>query len=144
MGESEHNLRTVFASAQAFASSDTGKAATAVVFLDEVDVLCPRRDDGGAASSRLVAQLLTLLDGVAPLRRKQATHGGRVVVIAATNRPNALDAALRRPGRLDKEVSAHSVTGTFAERNGPLHCHPQPAHALLCRYESAHRTPQLA
>lgn len=108
MGESEHNLRTVFASAQAFASSDTGKAATAVVFLDEVDVLCPRRDDGGAASSRLVAQLLTLLDGVAPLRRKQATHGGRVVVIAATNRPNALDAALRRPGRLDKEVSAHS------------------------------------
>ncbi|PNH06397.1 Cell division control protein 48 B, partial [Tetrabaena socialis] len=122
-GESERRLRGVFAAAQA--DADAGR--TSVVFLDEVDALCPRRDGGRAHDSRVVAQLLTLLDGAASSRDTgpapppstsygtppdAATLGGgggggrrgHLVVVGATNRPNALDPAVRRPGRLDREV----------------------------------------
>jgi transitional endoplasmic reticulum ATPase len=58
--------------------------------------LCPRRSDVGAHESRVVAQLLTLMDGL--------ESRGHVIVIAATNRPNVLDPALRRPGRFDREI----------------------------------------
>jgi SpoVK/Ycf46/Vps4 family AAA+-type ATPase len=117
LGESERRLREVFEAAAA----DAAAGRLVIVFLDEVDALCPRRGGGGQHEARVVAQLLTLLDGAAALETSAAapTAGssnaastaagsvppGRVVVVAATNRPNALDPALRRPGRLDREVA---------------------------------------
>nr|XP_035926711.1 spermatogenesis-associated protein 5-like protein 1 isoform X3 [Halichoerus grypus] len=91
-GETEENVRKVFERARELASR-----RPTLLFLDEVDALCPRR--GGphrAAESRVVAQVLTLLDGISGDRE--------VVVVASTNRPDALDPALRRPGRFDREV----------------------------------------
>jgi len=74
-----------------------GQAAPSIIFIDEIDSIAPKRGQvTGEAEKRLVAQLLTLLDGIEP---RQNT-----VVIAATNRPEALDEALRRPGRLDREI----------------------------------------
>ena len=88
-GESERRLREIFEQA--------AKSAPSIVFIDEVDSIAPKRGQvSGEAEKRLVAQLLTLLDGIEP---RQNT-----VVIAATNRPEALDEALRRPGRLDREI----------------------------------------
>lgn len=92
-GETEENVRQVFERARELASR-----RPTLLFLDEVDALCPRR--GGphrAAESRVVAQVLTLLDGISGDRE--------VVVVASTNRPDALDPALRRPGRFDREVN---------------------------------------
>lgn len=95
-GETESKLRDVFAEARA--------KSPCIVVLDEVDALCPRREDGpgGEVEKRVVAQLLTILDGV----EDENTEGGkdRVVVVATTNRPNAIDPALRRPGRFDREI----------------------------------------
>ncbi|XP_008583330.1 PREDICTED: spermatogenesis-associated protein 5-like protein 1 isoform X2 [Galeopterus variegatus] len=91
-GETEENVRRVFERAQELASR-----GPSLLFLDEVDALCPRR--GGphrVPESRVVAQVLTLLDGISGDRE--------VVVVGATNRPDALDPALRRPGRFDREV----------------------------------------
>lgn len=89
-GGTERALRKVFAQAR--------QSAPSVIIIDEIDALAPRRDGESAdVEKRVVASLLTLLDG---LSRDDA----RVVIIAATNRPNALDPALRRPGRLDKEI----------------------------------------
>lgn len=88
-GESEERLRGVFDEAK--------KRAPCIVMLDEVDALCPRRDgDGGEVEKRVVATLLTLMDGM--------SGGEGVFVIAATNRPNSIDPALRRPGRFDREI----------------------------------------
>lgn len=87
VGESERSVRQVFERARA--------SAPCIVFFDEIDALCPKRsDDSNGHSSRLVNQLLTELDGMD--ERKN------VFVIAATNRPDILDPALLRPGRLDK------------------------------------------
>ncbi|KAJ2716842.1 AAA+-type ATPase [Coemansia spiralis] len=88
-GESEARLRAIFEEARAQSPS--------IVFIDELDALCPRRGDG-EAGARVVATLLTLLDGAGQ------RAGDRVVVIGATNRPDAIDPALRRPGRLDREI----------------------------------------
>ncbi|GBF97186.1 hypothetical protein Rsub_10047 [Raphidocelis subcapitata] len=116
VGESERRLRDAFASA----ASEAAEGGLAVVFLDEADALCPRRRAGGGGGggqheARVVAQLLTLLDGAdagggggggaSGGASGGAAPRGRVVVVAATNRPNALDPALRRPGRLDREVA---------------------------------------
>nr|KAF6487608.1 spermatogenesis associated 5 like 1 [Rousettus aegyptiacus] len=101
-GETEENVRRVFQRAQELASR-----SPTLLFLDEVDVLCPRR--GGphqAPESRVVAQVLTLLDGIGGDRE--------VVVVGSTNRPDALDPALRRPGRFDREVVIG--TPTFKQR----------------------------
>ncbi|MFT4055355.1 MAG: CDC48 family AAA ATPase [Novosphingobium sp.] len=88
-GESEKHLREVF--------EEATKAAPAIVFIDEIDSIAPKRDSvHGEAEKRLVAQLLTLMDGI--------DSRAHVVVIAATNRPDALDEALRRPGRFDREI----------------------------------------
>jgi transitional endoplasmic reticulum ATPase len=88
-GESEKRLREVFEKA--------AEAAPSIVFIDEIDAIAPKRSQvTGEAEKRLVAQLLTLLDGIEPRQN--------LVVIAATNRPEALDEALRRPGRLDREI----------------------------------------
>ncbi len=88
-GESEKRLREVF--------EEAGKNSPAIIFIDEIDSIAPKRDQvHGEAEKRLVAQLLTLMDGL---------HArSNVVVIAATNRPDAIDEALRRPGRFDREI----------------------------------------
>lgn len=89
-GETEERLRGVF--------EEASKRSPCVVVLDEVDALCPRRDgDGGEVEKRVVATLLTLMDGV-------GQGDERVFVIGATNRPNSVDPALRRPGRFDREI----------------------------------------
>ncbi|MEO9492749.1 MAG: AAA family ATPase, partial [Marinomonas sp.] len=88
-GESEKRLREVFEAAT--------KAAPAIVFIDEIDSIAPKRDKvPGEAEKRLVAQLLTLMDGL--------EARSNLVIIAATNRPDAIDEALRRPGRFDREI----------------------------------------
>ncbi|GMF40899.1 unnamed protein product [Phytophthora fragariaefolia] len=100
-GDAEQALRATFETAVVHARS--ARHTASVIFIDELDALCPKREaSGGGASSahsRIVAQLLTLLDGV---------EGGisreNVVVIAATNLPNSIDPALRRPGRFDREI----------------------------------------
>ncbi|XP_016141220.1 ATPase family gene 2 protein homolog B isoform X1 [Sinocyclocheilus grahami] len=91
-GESEENLRRVFDQVQ-----EAGEEGPCVLLIDEIDSLCPRRtESSGAPENRLVAQLLTLMDGI-------GNHEG-FVIIGATNQPDALDPALRRPGRFDREV----------------------------------------
>ena len=88
-GESEKKLREVFEAAT--------KSAPSIVFIDEIDSIAPKRDQvQGETEKRLVAQLLTLMDGL-----EARTN---LVVIAATNRPDAIDEALRRPGRFDREI----------------------------------------
>ncbi|WP_324829154.1 CDC48 family AAA ATPase [Qipengyuania zhejiangensis] len=88
-GESEKRLREVF--------EEATKSAPAIVFIDEIDSIAPKRDRvPGEAEKRLVAQLLTLMDGL--------ESRANLVVIAATNRPEAIDEALRRPGRFDREI----------------------------------------
>ncbi|HXG81473.1 MAG TPA: AAA family ATPase, partial [Sphingomicrobium sp.] len=88
-GESEKKLRDLFEQA--------AKAAPSIIFIDELDSIAPKRGQvSGEAEKRLVAQLLTLMDGLEPRQN--------LVVIAATNRPEALDEALRRPGRFDREI----------------------------------------
>jgi len=88
-GESEKKLRELFEQAS--------QNAPSIIFIDEIDSIAPKRGQvSGEAEKRLVAQLLTLLDGIEPRQN--------LVVIAATNRPEALDEALRRPGRFDREI----------------------------------------
>jgi transitional endoplasmic reticulum ATPase len=89
-GESEEKLRSIFEKAQS--------NAPAIIFLDEIDAIAPRREKTeGEVEKRIVAQLLALMDGL--------ESRGQVVVIGATNIPNSLDPALRRPGRFDREIS---------------------------------------
>jgi len=88
-GESEKRLREIF--------EEASKSAPSIIFIDEIDSIAPKRSQvTGEAEKRLVAQLLTLMDGLEPRQN--------LVVIAATNRPEALDEALRRPGRFDREI----------------------------------------
>ncbi|KAJ1941824.1 hypothetical protein FBU59_003385 [Linderina macrospora] len=94
LGDSERRLREKFA--QALRTLQANRPA--IVFIDEIDSIAPHRQQtAGGMESRVVAQLLTLMDGL--------KGRGRVVVIGATNRPNSLDPALRRPGRFDREIS---------------------------------------
>ena len=96
-GESEKRLRDVF--------EEAAKNAPSIVFIDEIDSIAPKRGQvSGEAEKRLVAQLLTLMDGL--------EARANIVVIAATNRPDAIDEALRRPGRFDREI----VVGVPDER----------------------------
>ena len=96
-GQSEGQLREVFEQAS--------KSAPSIVFIDEIDSIAPKRGQvSGEAEKRLVAQLLTLMDGL--------EARANLVVIAATNRPEAIDEALRRPGRFDREI----VVGVPDER----------------------------
>lgn len=90
LGETESKLRDIFNEAKKYQPS--------IIFIDEIDSIAPNRanDDSGEVESRVVATLLTLMDGT--------SSSGRIAVIAATNRPNSVDPALRRPGRFDQEV----------------------------------------
>jgi transitional endoplasmic reticulum ATPase len=88
-GESESRLREIFKVAK--------EKAPSIIFIDEIDSIAPKREEvTGEVERRVVSQLLSLMDGM--------EARGKVVVIAATNRPNALDSALRRPGRFDREI----------------------------------------
>lgn len=88
-GESEERMRSIFEEAK--------KNAPSVIFIDEIDSIAPKRDEvSGEVEKRVVSQLLTLMDGL--------NSRGKVVVIAATNRPDSIDGALRRPGRFDREM----------------------------------------
>lgn len=91
-GETEARLRQIFAEATLRHPS--------IIFIDELDALCPKREGAqNEVEKRVVASLLTLMDGIG-----SEGSEGRVLVLGATNRPHALDAALRRPGRFDKEI----------------------------------------
>ncbi|MEM5766176.1 MAG: CDC48 family AAA ATPase [Candidatus Aenigmatarchaeota archaeon] len=99
-GESEQNLRKIFEEAE--------KNAPSIIFIDEIDAIAPKREETtGEVERRVTSQLLTLMDG---LKKR-----GKVVVIAATNRPNAIDPALRRGGRFDREIEL-----PVPDRNGRL------------------------
>ena len=101
-GESEGRLRGVFEDAKAH--------APAIIFIDEIDAIAPKREEMGGEKQverRVVAQLLSLLDGL--------ESRGQVIVIGATNIPNAIDPALRRPGRFDREISI-----PIPDKNGRL------------------------
>ncbi len=88
-GESEGKLREIFTQAE--------ENAPSIIFIDEIDSIAPKRDEvSGEVEKRIVSQLLTLMDGM--------KSRGKVVVIAATNRPDSIDPALRRPGRFDREI----------------------------------------
>lgn len=94
-GESEKQLREIFDEAE--------KNSPAIIFIDEIDSIAPNRDNvSGEAERRIVSQLLTLMDGL--------KGRGNVVVIAATNRQNSIDPALRRPGRFDREIAINPPT----------------------------------
>ncbi|MBI1938983.1 MAG: CDC48 family AAA ATPase [Ignavibacteriales bacterium] len=101
-GESEERLRRVFEDAQ--------RHAPAIIFIDEIDAIAPKREDMGGEKQverRVVAQLLSLLDGL--------ESRGQIIVIGATNIPNTIDPALRRPGRFDREISI-----PIPDKNGRL------------------------
>ena len=101
-GESEARLRSLFEDAQAH--------APAIIFIDEIDAIAPKREEMGGEKQverRVVAQLLSLLDGL--------ESRGQVIVIGATNIPNTIDPALRRPGRFDREISI-----PIPDKNGRL------------------------
>ena len=88
-GESEERIREIFKQAE--------ENSPSIVFIDEIDSIAPKRDEvSGEVEKRIVSQLLTLMDGM--------KSRGKVVVIAATNRPDSIDPALRRPGRFDREI----------------------------------------
>ena len=88
-GESEERIREIFNQAE--------ENSPSIVFIDEIDSIAPKRDEvSGEVEKRIVSQLLTLMDGM--------KSRGKVVVIAATNRPDSIDPALRRPGRFDREI----------------------------------------
>jgi AAA family ATPase len=125
-GETETNLRKIFQEAKA--------ASPSIIVIDEVDALAPNREEGGEVERRVVAMLLTLMDGLEDKDDEEDEEGDeegeegerkekevpRVVVIAATNRPNAIDPALRRPGRFDKEfeIGALSFSSTGSASRG--------------------------
>ena len=94
-GETESKLRDVFREAR--------EKSPCIVILDEVDAIAPHREEGagGEVEKRVVATLLTILDGIDPGGEQMQD---RVVIIGTTNRPNAIDPALRRPGRFDCEI----------------------------------------
>jgi transitional endoplasmic reticulum ATPase len=90
VGESEQHLRKIF--------EEAARQAPSILFLDELDAIAPRRENvTGEVEKRVVAQLLALMDGLAKRQH--------VIVLGATNLPNALDPALRRPGRFDREIA---------------------------------------
>ena len=88
-GASEEKIREIFEEAE--------KNSPAIIFIDEIDSIAPKRDEvTGEVEKRIVSQMLTLMDGM--------KNRGKVVVIAATNRIDSIDPALRRPGRFDREI----------------------------------------
>ena len=112
VGESEEKLRELF--------KEANEKAPSIIFMDEIDAIAPKREEAtNEVERRMVSQLLTLLDGM--------SSRGQVIVLAATNRPDAVDPALRRPGRFDREIeigipdrSARKEIMQIHTRNMPL------------------------
>lgn len=110
-GQSEERLRELFTEAE--------KNSPSVLFIDELDSIAPKRDEvQGEVERRVVAQLLTLMDGL--------TARGNVVVIAATNREEAIDPALRRPGRFDREIEIGVPTAAGRQEILQIHTRGMP------------------
>jgi len=110
-GQSEERLREIF--------TDAEKNAPSVIFIDELDSIAPKRDEvQGEVERRVVAQLLTLMDGLATR--------GNVIVIAATNREDAIDPALRRPGRFDREIEIGVPTADGRQEIMLIHTRGMP------------------
>ncbi len=110
-GETESKLREIFQKAK--------ESAPSIIFIDEIDAIAPKREETfGDVEKRVVAQLLALMDGM--------SDRGNVVVLGATNRPDSLDPALRRPGRFDREIEIgiHNVDGRFEILK--IHTHEMP------------------
>uniref|UniRef100_A0A674BBH4 AFG2 AAA ATPase homolog A n=1 Tax=Salmo trutta TaxID=8032 RepID=A0A674BBH4_SALTR len=99
-GETEARLRQIF--------TEASQRQPAIIFIDELDALCPKREGAqNEVEKRVVASLLTLMDGIG-----SEGHSGQLLVLGATNRPHALDPALRRPGRFDKELEVGVPSAT--------------------------------
>ena len=124
-GESEAALRSIF--------DEATKEAPAIIFLDEIDAIAPKREEvHGEVEKRVVAQLLALMDGL--------EQRGQVVVIGATNIPNVLDPALRRPGRFDREVAIPIPKVTARHSILEIHSRKMPLHRDVDLYDLAKRT----
>ena len=124
-GESEARLRKLFDQAQ--------REAPAILFIDEIDALAPKRDQSfGDLEKRVVAQLLTLMDGL--------DDRGQVIIIGATNRPNALDTALRRPGRFDREIEIPVPDQQGRREILEIHTEPMPLTKGVDLNDMARRT----
>jgi transitional endoplasmic reticulum ATPase len=110
-GESEKHIREVFEKAE--------KNAPSIIFIDEIDSIAPKRSEGtDQTEKRIVAQLLTLMDGL--------KSRGQVVVMAATNRPDDIDSALRRPGRFDRELRINPPDGIGRKEILQIHTRGMP------------------
>ncbi|MFC6903624.1 CDC48 family AAA ATPase [Halalkalicoccus tibetensis] len=110
-GESEQQLREIF--------EDASEESPAIIFIDELDSIAPKREDvTGEVERRVVAQLLTMMDGL--------ESRGQVIVIAATNRVDSVDPALRRPGRFDREISIDVPDETGREEILQIHTRGMP------------------
>ncbi len=124
-GESEQRLRQIF--------EEASKAAPSIIFIDEIDSIAPKREEvSGDLERRIVAQLLALLDGL--------SSRGEVIVIAATNRPNALDPAIRRGGRFDREIEIGIPSKTGRLEVLYVHTRGMPLDASLDLKEIADAT----
>jgi len=124
-GESEKHIREVFEKAQ--------KAAPAIIFIDEIDSIAPKRGEGiDQTEKRIVAQLLTLMDGL--------KSRGQVVVMAATNRPEDIDSALRRPGRFDRELRINPPAEEGRKEILQIHTRGMPLDKDVNFNEIANRT----
>ncbi|MFB6310267.1 MAG: CDC48 family AAA ATPase [Salinirussus sp.] len=110
-GESEQQLREIF--------DDASEEAPSIIFIDELDSIAPKREDvTGEVERRVVAQLLTMMDGL--------ESRGQVIVIAATNRVDSVDPALRRPGRFDREIEIGVPDETGREEILQIHTRGMP------------------
>ena len=131
LGDMEAELRGLFEEARNFIKGGTKEQPkVCVLFFDEIEVLFPKRDDSDSNDSKLVAQMLTLMDGVAS---KGVTPDGYLVVIGATNQVNNVDPALRRPGRFERELEFPppslqeriSIINMLLDRSNIQHLEPE-------------------
>ncbi len=124
-GQSEENLRKVFEEAQ--------KNAPSIIFLDEIDAIAPKRSEvHGEVERRVVSQLLTLMDGL--------KGRGKVIVIGATNIPDILDPALRRPGRFDREIRIDVPDAAGRKEILQIHTRGMPINANLDEFYPGQKT----
>ncbi len=124
-GQSEENLRKVFDEAQ--------KNAPSIIFLDEIDAIAPKRSEvHGEVERRVVSQLLTLMDGL--------KGRGKVIVIGATNIPDLLDPALRRPGRFDREIRIDVPDAAGRKEILQIHTRGMPINANLDDFYPGQKT----
>jgi transitional endoplasmic reticulum ATPase len=124
-GESEKHIREIFENAH--------KSAPAIIFIDEIDSIAPKRGEGiDQTEKRIVAQLLTLMDGL--------KSRGQIVVMAATNRPEDIDPALRRPGRFDRELRINPPTEEGRKEILQIHTRGMPLDKDVNFNEISNRT----